>query len=100
MELLLRMRGGGRVPPPSFFAQGIMEPPSPVLLVTALSLLLPDVLAFCEQSSLSVGFFFNCQIGWGDFYEAGQPVPSGTNHKIPIKSSATNSYIICSPPHS
>ena len=88
MEQLLRMRGGGRIPPPSFFLRPvwrIMELPVPVLLVAALSLLLPDVSAFCEQSIVSVGFLFNCQIGWEDFYESGQPPPSGTTE--PRKSS-------------
>ena len=50
----------------------------PVLLVAALSLLPSDVSAFCEQSSVSVGFLFNCQIGWEDFYESEQPPSSGT----------------------
>jgi hypothetical protein len=58
----------------------MMELPLPVFLVAILSLLLPDVSAFCEQSSVSVGFLFNCQIGWEVFYESGQPPPSGTNN--------------------
>ena len=49
----------------------------PVLLFAVLSLLLSDVLAFCEQSSVSVGFLYNCRIGWEDFYEAGQRAQSG-----------------------
>ena len=68
----------------------MMQPPSPVLLVAALSLLLPDVSAFCDQSNVSMGFLFNCQIGWEDFYEVGKPAPSGTNPDS--ESSAINTY--------
>ena len=86
--LVMRMRGSVRVPPPSFLCPSvsIMETLSPVLLlVAALSLLLSDALAFCEQSSVSVGFLFSCQIEWEDFYEAGQPAPGTSRHHLRLE---------------
>ena len=48
-----------------------------VLLLATLSLLLADAEAFCDHFSVDVGFLFNCQIDWGDFFPLESP-PSGT----------------------